>query len=343
MSVEQDPVSGGEPDPQIAAGVADISSSLFGEPDPTDLGGEEGDSDAAAPAEGQSEAEGVAETQEVSEAAPPETENQEPAADGPPKTWSKDAAAEWAKLPPRVQQEIQKREADIFKGIEQYREAATVGKSYQEVLKPYERELQMAGVDPVEMFRGFAFNHYKLSMGTPAEKAQIARNLINHYGIDINQLAGGDTYTPTAEDYVDPEIKQLKDEINALKSTTIERQRAEAQDIVAKFASDPAHQYFNEVQNDMARLLQTGIASDLEDAYQKAVRLNATVAEKEAQRLATEREAQRQAEEKQRLDKAKASVRANVATRPSNRSAAAPIGTIDDTMNSVLADIRQRA
>ena len=37
----------------------------------------------------------------------------------PPKTWRAEAAGMWAQLPPAVQQEVLKREADIFQGIEQ--------------------------------------------------------------------------------------------------------------------------------------------------------------------------------------------------------------------------------
>ena len=44
-----------------------------------------------------------------------------------PKTWRPEAAAKFATLPPEVQQEVLKREEDIFKGLEGYKADASIG------------------------------------------------------------------------------------------------------------------------------------------------------------------------------------------------------------------------
>jgi hypothetical protein len=54
-----------------------------------------------------------------------------------PKTWRPEAAAKFSALPPEVQQEVLKREEDIFKGLEAYKADAGIGKAVKSVLQPY--------------------------------------------------------------------------------------------------------------------------------------------------------------------------------------------------------------
>jgi hypothetical protein len=347
----------GDIDP-VAAGVAEISSSLFGDSEADPSPGDDLDDEADAPV-GEQGAEGsAAETDDSADPAPQddqpaggEGEAEPPAGTdtaAPPKTWKKEAAAEWAKLPPSVQAEIHRREADIFKGIEQYREAAQVGQSFNKILQPYQGALQQAGVDPLQMVNAFAYNHMALSQGTPEQKLATARQLMTHYGIDLNQLAGGEAnYTPTAEDYVDPEIKALRDEIAQLKGTFTQQseasRKAEVQKMVDEFASDPANVYFEEVASEVAQLLQTGAAKDLKDAYEKAIYINPTTRAKEMARLQTEALDKANRERAEKLAKAKAATAANVQPGQTSRRPTAPVGSLDDTLAATMESIKLRS
>ena len=64
----------------------------------------------------------------------------------PPNTWKKEAASEWAKLPPLVQQEVARREADFHKGIEQYKSAAQFAQAVGQAIQPHLQTMQQLGV-----------------------------------------------------------------------------------------------------------------------------------------------------------------------------------------------------
>lgn len=326
-----------------AAAVADISADLFGQGSDGAVEGEKTQPEGEQPAESSSS--GPVE----SAAAPqPEGENsQEVQEVGAPKTWTKEALADWATLPPRVQQEVLKREEDFLRGITQYKTAAEIGQRYDAVAQPYQAVLQAENIDPVQLFQSFAANHYLLSKGTEDQKLQIAASLVDGYGIDFAKLI--DYMGDRAIGAPDPYVKQLETRLAQLEGTT--RQQVEAQHSAARsqvenevsaFASDPAHPYFEEVSDDIAKLLNSGLATDLKDAYEKAVYANPVTRQKELDRLTAEARASGQSVAQTRVDKIARSTAADVKTIPTQRNGTVPRGSMDDTLAETLASIQAR-
>jgi hypothetical protein len=326
-----------------AAAVADISADLFGQGSDGAVEGEKTQPEGEQPAESSSS--GPVE----SAAAPqPEGENsQEVQEVGAPKTWTKEALADWATLPPRVQQEVLKREEDFLRGITQYKTAAEIGQRYDAVAQPYQAILQAENIDPVQLFQSFAANHYLLSKGTEDQKLQIAASLVDGYGIDFAKLI--DYMGDRAVGAPDPYVKQLETRLAQLEGTT--RQQVEAQHSAARsqvenevsaFASDPAHPYFEEVSDDIAKLLNSGLATDLKDAYEKAVYANPVTRQKELDRLTAEARASGQSVAQTRVDKIARSTAADVKTIPTQRNSTIPRGSMDDTLAETLASIQSR-
>ena len=335
------------------AALADISSDLFGQE-----GGDEG--------EGSSKvgAEEVPGTPSQVEPPPPQTEAKTPEelaaevaakaeensaevqATGAPKTWSKDAIETWATIPPRAQQEILKREEDMFRGLEQYREKAELGGQYDKVVEPYRAILAAEKINPVELFQNFAGNHYLLSRGTQEQKLQIFKSFADFYKIDMPALIG---MVGEPLKVVDPEIQALKDEIERLKGSDSAREQAALQarqeefaQQVEAFASDPKNAHFSDVADDIATLLKTGVAKTLQDAYDKAVWNNPVTRQKEVDRLAAEKtsEAQRIAAEKvKEAERAKA---ANVKSSTKTKDGTVPVGSMDDTLHETMSKISAR-
>lgn len=275
-----------------------------------------------------------------------EQNSEEVQAVGAPETWTKEALAEWAKIPERAQQEILKREADMMTGLEGYRERASLGDRYDTVVEPYRAALTAQNVDPVQLFQSFAGNHYLLTFGTPEQKHQIAANLVKTYNLDLNAINNllGD------QPQVAPEIRALMDEINGLKTNLSQRdQQTQQQQLatfeaqVLEFSKDPKNLYFEEVVGDIANLLNAKAASSLQDAYDKAVWANPTTRAKELARLQTESQAEAQRVAAERAAAARKATAADVRTSPTNRSGAAPVGSIDDTLRETMAEIAGRA
>lgn len=324
------------------AALAEISADLFGQEKAES--GEETEQQAETPAEASSTS--VVETPPAitEEGGDPAAENsQEVQEVGAPKTWTADAIKEWATIPERAKQEILKREEDMFKGLEQYRERAELGSKYDSVVEPYRAALAAEQIDPVGLFQAFAGNHYLLSRGTPEQKIELAASMLSHYGVPMEALMTRMAGIPT----VDPQVKALQDELNQIKSGLQSRDQQEQQAQFAQvsaqveaFAADPANPYYSEVAEDIARLLTSGVAVSLQDAYDKAVYANPVTRQKEIDRLTAEKVSQNEAAAKARADKVAKATGANVTSIAKSRDGTIAVGSIDDTLNETLERIR---
>ena len=281
---------------------------------------------------------------------PAEVKPDTPAAtvDEAPKTWRKEASAHWAALPSEAKAEILKREADIFAGIESYKVDATFGKSVKQVVAPFEGILRQNNMDPVQTINGLLNSHYALATGTPEQKANLFRLLAKDYQIDIVALAGGQTATGEPP-YIDPAVANLRQKLAGVESELTQARQARLNESkaniskqVAGFAEDPKNIYFNELADDMASLVQRGVAGTLQEAYEKAIWLNPVTRAKETSRIATEQASTAAAAAKAKVATAKAATAANVKTSAKSGSATAPLGTLDDTLASALAEIKSR-
>ena len=264
-------------------------------------------------------------------------------AEAAPRTWRPEAAAEWAKIPPTVQAEILKRESDIFKGLEGYKDLAHQGKAYNDVIAPYIPILNQYGVNPVQQVASLMKAHYALATGTPAQRQQMFAQLAREYHVDLGQSAG-------EAPYEDPAVAALREKLSGVESTLARNAQREQEAIrtslnneINAFASDPAHPYFDDVANDITALLRGGGAKDLADAYDKAVWANPVTRAKEQSRLATESAAKAKKESEERAAAARRATAANVKSRAKTASITAPLGSIDNTLEETLSSIRARA
>lgn len=237
-------------------------------------------------------------------AAPPQTPDQPPAgatepapqAIEPPQSWSAAAKAEWAKLPPAIQQELLKREGDFAKGIEskslqakQYEPVARVVESFADVF-------QRNNLAPAE---GIArlLNVQKMLDTDPVGTIQ---QIAQAYGVNLGQMRAPQQDRQPA----DPQLAALMQKYERLEQhvTLQQRQQAEAeraqlQAEVDAFSKDRPH--FEEARPLMARLIQSGAAPDLATAYDMAVHADPNL----RQRILAD---QRQTEEGKRQEQAQA-------------------------------------
>lgn len=297
--------------------------------------------------EGEGNPEGVRESNSgekpTNAADTPETPAAKPDdADVAPKTWTKEAQEHWATIPPRVKQEILKREADMFKGLEGYKQSAELGNSLRNEVSPYIPLLKSQQRDPMKLIGQMMNTHYTLSMGNAEAKVGVIRELAKNYGVELSGI-----FEEPA--YVDPQVAGLQKELGELKSrlnqqtelqTNVVRQELEAK--VSAFISDPKNVYVNEVTNDMVTLLTSGVCKTLEEAYEKAVWQNPITRAKEQDRLTADRKAKEEAEAKKKADEARAAMEANVKSRARSGGGTAKVGSMDDTMAETLAKIRAR-
>ncbi len=330
-----------EDDFDISAAVDDIGSGLgFGEP--SDEGSDDVELDVTPLPEG-SEAADPQAAAGTATPAPASTTPATAAADEAPKTWRKEASAVWASLPSEAKAEILKRESDIFQGIESYKVDANFGKSIKSVVAPYEQILRENQMDPAQTIQSLMHAHHTFATGTPQAKTQLFLKMAQDYRIDLSQLG-------VEAPYIDPTVAHLQTQLQAVESRLLAADRAAQNEKlnsltkqVEAFSSDPKNAYFNEVASELETLLRTDKTLSLEAAYEKAVWLNPVTRAKEIARTTAEASAKAAADAKAKVDAARKATAANVTTRAKSGSAAASLGSLDDTLSATLASIKARS
>ena len=259
-----------------------------------------------------------------------------------PQSWAKDKHEAWAKMPVEAQDYYIQREQQMLAGLEQYKEHSTFGKQLRDVFTPYKALLQAQGVDEAKAAQYMLNAHYRLSSGSPQERAAYFATLADSYKIDLGMLpqAAGQTE-------IDPTVRALQEKVGSLEQSLTRQQQAEMtaaqQKVVADvqaFAADPKHPYFDECSDDIVAFVQAG--STLEAAYEKAVYANPVTRAKEIARLQAESEATLREKAGKSAQIAKKATSTNVRSRDTQKAPTEPKGTMRDTMLEALEEIKTR-
>ena len=226
----------------------------------------------------------------------------------PPEHWSDEDKSVFMELDERGRDFALSREKHFSKGIE---EKSTELKTYRDAFEPY-KHLIPPGVSEAQVIQQL-LNAQALLQRDPVEGVKW---IMQSYGVDEKQFAP--TETPVEDDvYVDPQVKALQERIEALtdkseqdsRNAETARQNALLAEIsrfqqAADDAGELLHPHFNAVYGVMAGLLQSGRATDMEEAYQKAVWSVPEYREQEVEQRAREYAEQQLAEKKTAAEKA---------------------------------------
>ena len=170
-----------------------------------------------------------------------------------------------------------------------------------------------------------------LRTGSPEVKTAMLQQLAHAYGIDLKTAV---------QQPFDPRLNTLQQQNHWLNSR-IEDQKATLQDaedrqiqsVFQRFAQ--THEHFDAVKGTIASLLEKGLAKNLDDAYNKAIRLDDGVYGKlQAQQL----EALKRAQQQQADQAAKAARAANVSVRgaPTGVTHAKPAETVEQAVRNAM-------
>jgi len=277
-------------------------------------------------------------TEETAEETPEETEEETPEVRAAPKSWRKEMHEFWNGLEPAVQDYIEQREQQMHEGLEKDRGDANLGRVMRDVMSPYSEMLKSQGVDESVMVRNLMNAHYKLSTASPEEKVNLFNQLQQMYGVTAQDEAT----------QVDPVLKSVQDKVNMLEQhltqaqqATLQEARARVEQDVEAFAADPAHEFFDEVSEQIVPLINSGYS--LEDAYQNAIWLNPVTRQKEIDRTAAKAAEDAEKAAKAQAEKARKAKSANVRGRDTGRTPTEATGTMEDTMREVYREIQNRS
>lgn len=216
----------------------------------------------------------------------------------PPPGWAADARETFNQLPPRLQQEVYKRETDLRRGLQQATEnAAQVQRTWgevEQVLSPHMERFNLMGVSPGRVVNQFMAWQQKLD----SDPADGLRQLAQSYGLDLRQLAEQEAQAPQEPPYI-RELRQQNQQLMGLYQQQTQRQQTsyaqalgnEVQSFVEErdTSGNPVRPYMEHLIEDMVPLLQHMRTQNpnghprqlLQAAYEKAIWLNDSTRELE--------------------------------------------------------------
>ena len=226
-----------------------------------------------------------------------------------PSSWKKDYEEHWGKLDPTLQDYIQQREADYAKGVSTYKNQWDMAAPIVEAIRPFEPLLREYGVAPQQWVAQLGNAHAQLVKGSPEQKLEMFAQLANDYGVNLGALTGQTGYDPQFSQLAQ-ELNQIKNQWSSFQSAQEQQEQVQLQNEIESFKNDKP--YFDEVRETMAGLLQSGMADDLQSAYDKAIRLNDDV----FQRVSAEQAQKSEAAQREKVAAAKAKVLSPKSTTP---------------------------
>ncbi len=245
-----------------------------------------------------------AEEQKPAEPVDTPEEPEQTAADAtrPPPGWSVQSKAAWDELPAAVKSDIAKREQEVSEGFKQYsglkevipyqQHYAQEGSSVKQALDAY------TAVDRA-LAKNFTGTIAYIAQQRGVDPVQMAYAILQQRGVQIPQQEG---QQPQAQQQVfrDPRVDDIQRMLEEERRNRELAEHQSAAQTIEQFAADPKNRYFENVKVTMGHLIQTGQASDLQDAYDKACWANpeirAQLIKQQAAAQAAATSPQRQAE-----------------------------------------------
>jgi hypothetical protein len=263
-----------------------------------------------------------------------------------PSSWKKEMWPIWdklttgAQLTPQEARQVAEynaqRETQFATGVSTYKSQADAAKPLMDAIAPFREDLDKHGIQAPDMVHRLMSAHRTLALGSRQEKLQLFSKLANDYGIPMQAFYDENVrnqYIQSAPAQA-PQPAQQPPDINRLVEEAI--QNREVKQTVAAMESNkekyPALQY---VRATMAQLLETGEATDLDDAYQQSLE------RPEHAFLTTAlQQQQAQAAEAQRVAAVAATARVARTNAVSPRSATPAVAAVSDGKKGVRDSLK---
>lgn len=235
-----------------------------------------------------------------------------------PTTWKKEYVEVWEKMKDGQQlskdefvkfaEYANQREAEYKRGVSAYKAEADNARSLTEAIGPFVPELQAQNIHPAAWINNLGRAHMVLSKAPYEQKVQMFHRLAQDYGIQLSS-DGLQVAEQQPQDYQTQQLMQqlqaMNQEVSTIKGRYEQEEQSRLVGEIERVRSDKARfPHFDMVREDMAQLLEQGLAPDLESAYAKAVRINDEAWKVEQDRLL--KSTSQQASKAKQVAKAKA-------------------------------------
>lgn len=281
------------------------------------------------------------------EAPEAEPEAEPPVWRRPPASWKKDYHEVWAKADPKMQEYAWQREQQMREGVESVMSKAQFADAMQEAIQPYMTTIQGLGLTPDKAVAALMEADHKLRNSDPQAKAQYFMQLAQSYGINLGAMQGQpDPQGAAPQQGVDPLVWQLQNELNKVRGEVMgwkqQQEMVENQTLlneINQFSLKAEH--FEEARPAMIQLLQSGMAQTLDEAYEKAIRLDPNLFES-VQKAQQAEAASKQAKEQNRAAKTARAAAVSVRSATPGVNTAPKSGDRRALLEEAFAEIEER-
>jgi hypothetical protein len=283
---------------------------------------------------------------EVRPEAEPAAEAEPPVWKRPPASWKKDYHEVWSKADPRMQEYAWQREEQMRAGVEPLLSKAQFADAMQQAIQPYMTTIQGLGLQPEKAVAALMEADHKLRNSDPQTKMQLFSQLAQSYGINLGALGGASPQGAMPQGAVDPLVYQLQNELNNVRGEVMgwkqQQEMQQNQQLLSEIdAFSIKAEHFEEARPAMIQLLQSGMADTLEDAYNKAVRLNPDLFEQVNKAQQAELAA-KQAKESNRVAKAARAAAVSVRSATPGANTAPKSSDRRSILEEQFADLESR-
>jgi len=209
----------------------------------------------------------AARTQEQPNLEPPA---EPPVWERPPASWKKDYHEAWTTADPKLKEYAWKREEEMKAGVQPLLSKAQFADQMQQAIEPYMQNIRGLGIEAPQAVKALMEADNVLRHGSPQQKQAYFAQLAQQYGINMSDVQ----IQPTDPNFyaIQNELAQVRGEVLNWKQAQENAQNEALLSEINQFQSKA--EYFEEARPTMIQLLNSGVAKDLDDAYQKAIRLD---------------------------------------------------------------------
>ena len=188
----------------------------------------------------------------------------------PPASWKKDYHEAWTTADPKLKEYAWKREEEMRAGVQPLLSKAQYADQMQQAIEPYMNNIRGLGIEAPQAVKALMEADNVLRHGSPQQKQAYFAQLAQQYGINM-----GDVQTTP----VDPNFYAIQNELAQVRGEVLnwkqQQENAQNQALLNEINQfQTKAEYFEEARPLMIQLLNSGVAQDLDDAYQKAIRLD---------------------------------------------------------------------
>ena len=190
-----------------------------------------------------------------------------------PSSWSAKVREKWQGIDPEVRSEILRREESHVNGVRKLQEEHEPVKRFVESIGGVLHEASTLGVPPAQYIHNLAQAEHALRNGPPESRFEALMSLADQYGLPLRQYLNIPGQQQEKAAALPPEImRELEEGRRFREQYSQQTRQTEQERIQQEIASfEKENEFFNDVRELMADLMDTNPRRTLKDAYEQAI------------------------------------------------------------------------